>query len=125
MAEIPPATIRVTAYEVSCIPEDNINRSAFTVRVEYRGDGVWVVRDHAAFRDADGNRSYGYSWRDGIQEPVTDEDFRSYEAGRVKWRARHYFTEPEALRIAAAVAPTLTCNRFTVADALRSEETTR
>ncbi|GAA3417641.1 hypothetical protein [Streptosporangium vulgare] len=122
MPEIPEPEVRVTRYEVSCLPEDDLNAPAYTLAVESRGGGEWVVKSSGACLNADGVKSWGHHWEDG-REPVTDEEFAAHEVSRQAWLAAHRFDEETALAVARKFAPTMTCMGHTVADALRDRET--
>lgn len=98
-------TVRVTRYEVSCLPEGHEMRHHLMVRVEYRGRDTWAVVlpwEPTPCLGADGDWDY---------EPRPSE--RSDE-----WLATHRFDLDTALRLAKEVAPTLTVGRYTVADVL-------
>lgn len=116
---VPAATVQAVKYVVSCMPEDE-DRGPFGVTVEYRGEGRWgVYRNSHCCLGADGSWSWGYAWRDGAQEPTTDEEWTEYHAGRDAWLAAHRFDEETALRLAREHAPLVTVNGFTVSDVLR------
>jgi hypothetical protein len=122
MSEIPDPEVRVTRYEVSCLPEGDTDADAHTLTVEYRGGGLWAVKTRGACLNADGVKSWGHHWEDG-REPVTDEELRAHEASRQAWLDAHRFDEETALQIARKAAPAMTCMGHTVADALRDRET--
>lgn len=103
MSEIPAPDVRVTRYDVSCIPESHIDAPHLTVTVEYRGRGKWAVLDGMFAYDADGNCSFEPS-------PSNRED---------DWLAAHRFDLDTALALARRVAPTMTVNGHSVADVLR------
>ncbi|MEV0831458.1 MULTISPECIES: hypothetical protein [Streptosporangiaceae] len=107
MPEIPAPQVRVTRYEVSCLPEDDINADPYTPAVEYRGRGLWAVMDGPFALNADGVKDYE-------PRPTSRED---------DWLAAHRFDLDAALALAKRTAPTMTCNGHTVADALRDRET--
>lgn len=122
-ADVPPATVQPTRYFVSCLPEGHDERSAWSLTVEYRGGGRWVVFRHAlSCLGADGTWSWGYQWRDGTQEPATDDEWTEYHAGRDAWLAEHRFDLDTALRLAREHAPLITVNGYTVSDVLRMAE---
>lgn len=125
-ADLPEPTVRVTRYEVSCLPEDLSDAYAgnFTITVEYRGGGLWGVSlgGHRKL-GADGTWSWGYRWQGGDREPVTDEERADYERGREEWLRVHRFDEETALRLAREAAPHIKLRHFTVADALARAET--
>lgn len=95
-------TVRVTRYEVSCVPPDNIDAPHFTVAVEYRGRDLWAVVRMGECLGTDGE------W-DFEPRPSSRED---------DWLDTHRFDLDTALRLAKEVAPELTVNGFTVADVL-------
>ncbi|WP_289009119.1 hypothetical protein [uncultured Thermomonospora sp.] len=110
MPEIPQPTVRITRYEVSCLPEDDINAAAFTLTVEYRGNGKWAVCRRGSCLSADGKWDY---------EPSSSN--RSDE-----WLSSHRFDLDTALRLAREAAPKVRVNGYTVADALATaQEPTR
>lgn len=113
MAEIPEPEVRITRYEVSCLPPDYPDANVFTLTVEWRGEDRWAVRRGGAIYDAEGNRSWGYVWEDG-REPVTAEERVSYQQGYDAWMASHRFDLDTALGVAKKVAPLLTVNGWTV-----------
>lgn len=119
----PAATVRPVAYAVSCLPEDDVNARHFTLKVEYRGAGKWAVTDGFDFLSRSGGWSYGYSWRDGRQEPETDSDFREVAEGQEAWRAAHWHDLDTALELARQHAPLMTVNGHTVAEALNRTHT--
>jgi hypothetical protein len=121
MSEIPEPEVRVTRYEVSCLPEDDINAPAYTLAVEYRGDSRWAVKTGGACLNANGAKSWGHHWEDG-REPVTEEELAAHEVSRQAWLDAHRFDEETALAVARKFAPTMTCMGHTVADALRDQE---
>lgn len=106
MSEIPEPEVRVTRYEVSCLPEGDINADPYTLTVEYRGRGLWAVMDGPFAYNADCVKDY---------EPRSSsrED---------DWLATHRFDLDTALALAKRTAPLMTCNGHTVADALRDRE---
>lgn len=101
-----PPEVRVTAYAVSCLPEDNVNAYHFTLKVEYRGYGKWAVLIGPYCYSADGEYDYEPS-----SSSRTDE-----------WLATHRFDLDEALELAQRCAPLMTVNGHTVADALLDKE---
>ncbi|MEV8638953.1 hypothetical protein AB0395_45595 [Streptosporangium sp. NPDC051023] len=98
----PEVFVRPTRYDVSCLPEDDINARHYTLTVEYRGRGLWAVMDGPYAYDANGVKDYEPS-------PSNRED---------AWLATHRFDMDTALAIAQQVAPNMTCNGHTVAEAL-------
>ncbi|PXY20335.1 hypothetical protein [Prauserella endophytica] len=116
---VPEPRVSPVTYVVCGLPEDHPDADAFEVRVEYRGDGLWVVRRLGRFLGRDGTWSYCYVWRDGAQEPTTDAELAEYSSGEDAWRAEHRFDLDTALRMAKDVAPLVKCNGYTVADVLK------
>jgi hypothetical protein len=102
----PTPTVRPVAYEVSCLPEDDVNARHFTLKVEYRGEGRWAVTDGFGCLGADGAWTYEPS-------PSSRED---------DWLATHRFDLDTALKLAKEAAPHVTVNGWTVADALARAE---
>jgi len=95
-------TVRVTRYEVSCVPPDDINAHHFTLTVEHRGHDRWAVMNGPFCLGVDGD--FGH-------EPIPSE--RSDE-----WKRTHRFDLDTALRLAKEHAPKMTVNGYTVADVL-------
>jgi hypothetical protein len=99
---VPSPVARVTRYEVSCLPQTDPNADLFTLTVEERSPGRWAVLRGRMCYDADGVR-----------------EFESMTTGRTdEFIARFRFDLDTALELAAKLAPTLTVNGHTVADAL-------
>ena len=104
MPETPDAHVAATEYEVSCLPAEHRERIHFTIKVSWRGPGdQWAVCD--GFGSCLG---FGGEW---AYEPSpsnrTDE-----------WKATHRFSLELALQVAREQAPHMTCNGWTVAEAL-------
>jgi hypothetical protein len=100
VAEVPEPTVRVTRYEVSCLPETDVNHRYFKLHVEFRGGGKWAVCQP-------GMLSFCLSV-DGTWDPesaITDE-----------WIATHRFDKDTALRLAREHAPRVEINGLTVAE---------
>lgn len=95
-------TVRATRYEVSCLPQDDINTRHFTITVEYRGNGRWAVLDGPFALDAIGARDYE-------PRPSDRED---------DWLAAHRFDLDTALAIAKNAAPLIVVNGWTVEQSL-------
>jgi hypothetical protein len=104
----PLATSRATRYEVSILPEDDINYSVFTITVQYRGNGRWAVQrgEHSCL-GADG------TWVQGVQEYDRGED----------WLFNHRFDLDTALHLARKAAPRISVNGHTALDAYRRTQT--
>ena len=117
----PKPEVRITRFQVSCLPETHPDADLFTLTVEYRGKGRWAVTQRGASFDADGNRSWGPP---GDEEPVTDEEIAADNAARDDWLARHRFDEKAACALAGRLAPQLQYRGYTVAAALARAEAT-
>ncbi|MFJ8815449.1 hypothetical protein [Amycolatopsis thermoflava] len=115
---LPEPTVQATEYTACALPEDHPDYWAYSVRVRYHGDRQWAVGDMRGYFDVDGNKSYGPVWRDGSDEPRTDEEWREFEAVHDAWRAAHRFDLDTALAVAKRVAAARTVNGRSVADTL-------
>lgn len=91
-----------TVYAVTCLPEHIPDADIWTLTVEYRGKGRWVVKHHDAILGRDGTWDFG-----GIPEE-----------GREAWIAEHFFPLDEALELAKQAAPKFTRGGMTPADVL-------
>lgn len=103
----PTVRIQTTQYTISCIPEANIDRHAFELMVEYRGNQRWAVVWHGMCLSKDGQWDYEPS-------PSSRED---------DWLGERRFTEQKALQLACEWAPKLKCNGITVTEALARHHT--
>ncbi|MGW2720810.1 hypothetical protein [Streptomyces sp. NPDC001492] len=115
---IPEPTVQTTGYTVSCLPEGHDERWTFSVRVSYRGEGLWSVQCRGQYVDANGQRSPGFQWSHGPQEPATQAEMDAYDAEQAIWLKAYRFDHDTALRIARELAPTLTYRGRSVADVL-------
>lgn len=97
----PEPLVQVTRYEVSVLPEDDINRSVFTVNVEFRGTDRWAVVRHGWCLDSNGGWDYEL-------RPSERED---------DWLESHRFDLDTALRLAREAAPGLIVNGHTAVEA--------
>ena len=88
---MPMPTVRVTRYEVSCLPPDHCYAADFTITVECDEYGRWMVRRGAHVL------SSGATW---APEPGPFE--RTTE-----WERTHLFSEEQAVRLARIVVPNL------------------
>jgi hypothetical protein len=102
MTDSPEPSVRVTCYDVTCLPPDDINAFSFTLKVEYRGHGRWAVLDGPYALNADGVKDYE-------PRPSSRED---------DWLAAHRFDLEQALAIAKKAAPLMRVNGWTVQQAL-------
>ncbi|TGA83458.1 hypothetical protein, partial [Streptomyces sp. MZ04] len=98
---VPRATVQATRYEVSILPEGDINRSLFTINVEYRGDDRWAVVRHRDCLNAAGEWSYEL-------RPSERED---------DWLDQRRFDLGTALDLAKKAAPHIVVNGHTPLDA--------
>lgn len=101
MPEIPEPEVRVTRYEVSCLPQSHREHKNFKILVEQHRGGMWSANDGPFGLTADGR------W--------------AADPSRIDYR----HTEDTALRLARAAAPHMTCNGHTVAEALQDQEAGR
>jgi hypothetical protein len=99
----PEPIVQITRYEVSVLPEDDINRHVFTVFVEHRGADRWAVVRHKQCMNAKGE----WSW-ESIPSEREDE-----------WLAEHRFNRGTALELAQWAAPRIVVNGDTAVDAYR------
>jgi hypothetical protein len=99
----PVPFVEATRFEVSLFPADDINRSAFTIDVEYRGHDRWAVVRHRQCLNAAGEWSY---------ESIPSE--REEE-----WLAAHRFDLATAQQLAKQAAPHLIVNGRTALDVYR------
>ncbi|MEV5619440.1 hypothetical protein [Streptomyces bacillaris] len=105
---VPDAIVQPTEYEVSILPEDDINRSVYTITVQYRGDNAWAVTQHGSCLGADGQ------WEFGVKEYDRGDD----------WLKAHRFDLTTALRLAQKAAPHIVVNGRTALDAYRGTPAT-
>ena len=92
--------VLVTEYEVSILPRDDINRSAWSLNVAYRGHGLYAVIAHRCCLSSSGSWDYEVI-------PSERED---------EWIAEHRFPLEEALQLAAEHAPNVVCNGMTAVE---------
>ncbi len=88
---MPYPTVRVTRYEVSCLPPDHHHAGDFTVTVECDEQGRWMVRRGAQVLSVEGVWS---------PEPSPFERTR-------EWEQAHLFEEEKAVRLARIMVPNL------------------
>jgi hypothetical protein len=105
---VPDAAVLPVRFVVSSVPEGHDARHAYTINVQYRGEGLYTVGHGLAYADAEGAWSY---------EPGRSEDDEP-DAVAVDWIAAHRFDLTDALRLARRLAPTLTVRGRSVADVL-------
>ncbi|MEO3978812.1 hypothetical protein [Streptomyces sp. CAU 1734] len=101
MTTPPEPVVTVARYEVSLLPETDINRHVFTLRVEYRGHSRWAVTDGHRCLAADGT----WSWESIPSERADD------------WLDRHRHDLDTALDLAREYAPLIRVNGHTALDA--------
>lgn len=95
-------TVRPTRYEVSLLPQTDINYPSYVVTVEYRGAGRWAVTRHHHCLSVDGT----WSW-EALPSNRQDE-----------WLAAHRFNQETALHLAREAVWHITVNGHTVHEAL-------
>ena len=101
--------IRPTRYEVSCLPEDDINAHAWTLTVEYRGRGLWAITDgHGCLGD---NGEWDYENSPSNRDPM--------------WIATHRFRLDDALDRARTALPAYTVKGMTCAEFLAGQGDSR
>ncbi len=92
---------------MSIVPEDSVNHYSYLITVEHRGDGRWAVLHTGACLSRDGE----WDWEPSSSNREDD------------WLDNHRFSRQEALDRAAAAAPHITVNGFTVQDGLDNSAT--
>lgn len=92
--------IRPVRYEVSVVPEDDINHDLYVLAVEDRGAGRWAVVRHRQCLGTDGT----WDWE---SIPSERED---------AWLDTHRFDLETALRLAEEAAPKVTVGGITAAE---------
>lgn len=102
---VPEPTVRVTRYEVGCLPEGHELAPHLSVAVEYRGRGKWAVTRFGECLNADGE------WDHEVR-PSERED---------GWLATHRFDLDEALERAKRAIPGLSTAGWTVEKVLAHE----
>lgn len=99
----PEPIVQITRYEVSVLPESDVNRLVYTINVEYRGGDCWAVVRHQRCMNAKGE----WSW-ESVPSERGDE-----------WLAEHRFDRATALELAKWAAPRIVVNGHTAVDAYR------
>jgi hypothetical protein len=85
--------VSVTEYDVSILPQDHEEGYNWSLKVQYRGKGLWGVFIHDRMcLGTDGT----WDWE---PSPSNRED---------DWIATHRFTEDEAIKLAREAAKTMT-----------------
>ncbi|MFE4915851.1 hypothetical protein ACFRCX_30570 [Streptomyces sp. NPDC056652] len=92
---LPDVDVIVTRYEVSLLPLNDVNRKYFTLYVERTRRGMWIVNDGHGGYDIDGD------WAPGL---AVAHEFNDYD---------------DAIALARRLAPNVTINGHTAADAYR------
>jgi hypothetical protein len=118
MTDIPEPVVQPAKYLVSCLPEGHDDCFLFTIQVEYRGNGLWAVKQRSQTLGSDGTWSWGFRWSEGDREPATDTEMESFDKEQQEWLAEHRFDHDTALRLAREHAPRLAYRGYTVTDAL-------
>lgn len=109
--------VQTSGYLVSLLPEGEEDRYLFTVKVEYRGDGKWAVKNRSRTLGIDGEWSWGFTWSEGDREPSTSDEMSRFDAEQNEWLAAHRFDEETALRLAKEACRTLSYRGWTAEDA--------
>lgn len=97
----PVPTVRPTHYEVSVLPETDVNFRAYRLFIERRSGDKWSVHDGFASLAVDG------TWTEGLKSH-----------GRDGWTERHWYDLETARSLAIAAAPHVNVNGVTAAQAL-------
>lgn len=97
--------VTLTSMEVSCLPEEHDARPAYTVKIAYRGNGLYAVEHVRWCFDRDYQRDYNR---------VPDE-------GAEEWLARFRFDFETAMKVAERVAHLLIINGRTAEQLLKEE----
>lgn len=100
--------IRATRFNVSCLRAGDRDEYLFSVSIEERSKDRWAVVRHGFCYDIDGNGEY--------------ESIPSERADEFKGRFRFDFDT--AFQLAQRLAPTITVNGHTVAEALARQDAT-
>ncbi|UJV42044.1 hypothetical protein [Streptomyces sp. AMCC400023] len=103
MTTQPEPYVEITRYEISLLPETDINRPVYTINVENRGNDQWAVVRHRQCMNASGE----WSW-ESIPSEREDE-----------WLVEHRFDRETALKLAKQAAPHLVVNGHTALDVYR------
>lgn len=98
---VPEPSVRVVAYEVSCVPRDDVNARPFTITVRHVRDDLWIATDGFFCLNEDG------VW---VQDPSGVYN-------------RH--NEQTAMRLAVEAAPRMNTLGWTVSDALAARSSAR
>lgn len=97
------ATVKVSAYTVSRIPDDNVNHTVWSITVEAAGHGRWAVRRIGACLNKSGEWEY---------EPLPS-------ARTEKWlKTVRWDNADDAIAAALAAEPKLVINGMSPADVL-------
>lgn len=100
MSEAQTPSVKPILYEVTLLPEDDINHNVFVITVQDRGHGRWAVIHNGSCLGADG------VWDFGVKE---------YDRGEA-WLDNHRFDLDTALRLASQAAPHVVVNGHTAAE---------
>lgn len=98
MTAIPDPEVRVTAYQVSCLPIDHPSRPYLTITVRWRGGENWSVHDQFSCLSSTGK------W-----------DVEPRNSARAdRWERQHWFPLDTALALARKHAPLMSANGLSV-----------
>lgn len=103
MTDQPEVYAIPTRYVVSALPEGHEDHWTYSLQVDYRGRGLYMVRRTLRFADTFGDWDY---------EPDVESD------GHGKWLAERSFDLDAALTLARRLASTLTYRGRSAADVL-------
>lgn len=98
----PEVHVQITEYEISVIPEGNLDRQVWGLKVAYRGNGRWAVLRGSVCLGNDGTWDY---------EQIPSER-------RDDWLDVHRFDHDTALRLAVEHAPGVVVNGQTAVEVL-------
>lgn len=90
--------VQPTEYVVTSLAEDDVDWSAWQLRIAWRGGDEWAVLWLSYCYDADGGREHE-------PQPSSRTD---------EWKATHRFTYDEARRLALREFPKLVVNGYRV-----------
>jgi hypothetical protein len=96
------AYVTTTEWSVNCLPEDDPERSNWTITVKYRGRGLWAIKHGAFCLSKAGEWDY-----EMLPSELTDD-----------WLADHRFDQETAIELARKHAPSITVNGLTPAGLL-------
>lgn len=114
--------VQPSSYLVSLLPEGHDDRYMFTVQVDYRGGGLWSVKNRSRILGVDGTWCTGFDWSGGPDEPATEAEMAQFDREQAAWLDAHRFDEETALRLAKDACRALSYRGWTAADALAGRQ---